>query len=232
MNFGMNDARMGGSTRISDLPDNPGVHKNPMQVDGQNTYLPMNVHPNPYMNGQMQTQNQISMYPQNPSNRQGPDMHVSAVSQPAPPQLSPEQQMMLMNMPSQRLPSRDIPQDTTHYSNDEQIVPNYIPAMDDIKDYVKDHELVLEENLENHKKKVTRGERLDYILSELQTPILVAVLFFTFQLPFLNRLLFKYLSFLSIYKEDGNLNLYGMITKSLIFASAYYLSMKMNTYFE
>jgi len=229
MNIGMNDSRMGGSTRISDLPDNPGVYKNSTQMEGQN-YLPMNVHPNPYMGGQMQTQNQISMYPQNPSNKQ--EMPISVVSQPAPQQLSQEQQLMLMNMPSQRLPSRDIPQDTTQYSNDEQIVPNFIPAMNDIKDYVKDHELVLEENMENHKKKVTRGERLDYILSELQTPILVAVLFFTFQLSFINRMLFKYLSFLSIYKEDGNLNIYGMVTKSLVFASAYYLSIKMNTYFE
>ena len=223
---------LGGSTRISDLPDNPGAYKNAIPTDGQNTYLPMNVHPNPYMNGQASSQTAISMHPQNMSGKQDMSVALSTFSQPSPPTLSQEQQLALMNMPSHRLPSRDIPQDTTQYSNDEQIIPNFIPSMNDIHDYVKEHELVTEEKVEQQRKKVTRGERIDFLLNELQTPLLVGILFFTFQLPFMNRLLFKYTSFLSLYKEDGNLNLYGMIFKSLLFAVAYFFSHKMNTYFD
>ncbi len=223
---------LGGSTRISDLPDNPGAYKNTIQIDGQNTYLPMNVHPNPYMNGQMQTQNQVSVYPQHMSGKQDIPIPSSHLSQPSPPALSQEQQLMLMNMPSQKLPSRDIPQDTIQYSNDEQVIPNFIPTMNDIQDYVKEHELVTEENMQNHKKKITRGERLDYLLNELQMPVFISILYFTFQLPVIHRLLFKYFSFLSLTKEDGNLNVYGMIVKSLLFSLTFYLSSKMTTYFD
>lgn len=200
------------ATRISDLPDISSTKSERGlgggEFSGQNTYMPINNHPNPYMSQQNQ---HMQPPPMQPSQR----MQQTNVG------ISYDQQEMLANMPAHRLPSRDIPIDQTGYTQDEQIVPNYIPPMSDLGDFVKDHELITEE-IKVAQSKKTRGQIIDGIINEIQTPLCIALLYYVFQLPIVNNLLFKYITFLKLYKEDGNLNMNGMILKSLFFGILYY----------
>jgi hypothetical protein len=220
-------------TRISDLPlDNnmqmsnsyspnvpsqghimPNQGPNMGQSVGQEqpNYMPINIHPNPYG---ISAQNPIMPPPQQPN-----------VSQKQ--MMSEEQQMQLQAMQRQRLPSRDIPKDTTGYIQDDQVKPNYIPKSNVSSDYVRDYEDFTEKNRKEYEDKKKESNRLDNFLSEFQTPIFVAILFFFFQLPIINQTFFKPISFLSLHNLDGNFNFYGLFLKSLLFGSAYYSTFKM-----
>jgi hypothetical protein len=194
------------STRISDLPDIPSNIKSERglgEFSGQNSYIPINTHPNPYMNNS------------------GQGMHGGNRNGPYQEDLSFEHKEMIANMPATRLPSRDIPIDPSKYIQDEQIVPNYIPPIKDLNDYVKDHEFITE-TLQTHQSKKTRGQIIDAFISEIQTPFAIALLYYVFQLPVINNLLFKRITFITIYREDGNLNMNGMLLKSLMFGALYY----------
>ena len=61
----------------------------------------------------------------------------------------------------------------------------------------------------------------------LQLPILVALLYFVFQMPVVTTLLRKYFSFLSMYREDGNINFTGLLLKSALFGLAFYAAQSM-----
>lgn len=212
-------------TRISDLPlDNnmqmsnsyspimPSMQGPSMQgtQEQQPNYMPINIHPNPYG---ISAQNPIMPPPQQPN-----------VSQKQ--MISEEQQMQLQAMQRQRLPSRDIHQDTAGYIQDDQVKPNYIPKSNVSSDYVRDYEDFTEKNRAEYENKKKESNRLDNFLSEFQTPIFVAILFFFFQLPIINQTFFKPISFLSLHSLDGNFNFYGLILKSLLFGSAYYSTFK------
>jgi len=212
------------TTRISDLPMDGGapayqaIMPNSMQTKPSansglpTNYIPINVHPNPYGNT---TQNPAAMaLPQ-----------AQQQFMPPPPQsqyLSEEQQAQLANLQHQRLPSRDIHQDTTTYSQDEQVQPNYIPPARNMHDYVREREDMTEKNVREYEAKKKQVSRLDALLTEFQTPIFVTILFFFFQLPMINTLIFKRFSFLSIYNTDGNFNFFGLLFKSILFGFSYY----------
>lgn len=221
------------STRISDLPESgpsmeysngPSNSLAKLQSDGsdaglQNSYMPMNIHPNPYGNAPQPPGISNPFY-QPPATQ--PNMSVAM-----PNQLSQEQMMMMLqNTPTTRLPSRDIQIDSTDYSQDEQIHPNYIPKIQTTDDYVRSHENVNNIKIEKHEKENHRRKLVDLIFSEIQTPFMIALLYFLFQMPFLNSLLFKRFSFLSIYNADGNFNFQGLLLKSILFGSAFYFMMQ------
>jgi hypothetical protein len=63
---------------------------------------------------------------------------------------------------------------------------------------------------------------LDKIFSDLQTPVLVALIFFIFQMPMMNTMFYRNFSFLSLYNTDGNVNFYGIALKSAVFGSVFY----------
>jgi hypothetical protein len=198
----------------------------------QNTYMPMNVHPNPYG---PQTQSAVMPLPQSqPNNKHGmgpnlgmgPNQGMGQGQN----QLTYEQQMMLQNMPQHRLPSRDIPIDTAGYLQDEQTQPNYIPPVKLTSDYINEYEEKHSKKTQEHEQKKHRGRMIDNLLTELQTPMFVAILFFIFQMPIVNTLLYKNFSFLSIYNSDGNINFYGLFLKSMMFGSAYYSLSRFTNY--
>jgi len=197
-------------TRISDLPDQNNVMvsmstSNPSTNSSLPTnYMPINIHPNPYG---ISTQNPIMQNPQQA------DVY---------PSISEEQ---IMQMQKQRLPSRDIPQDTSNHIQDEQVKANYIPKVRFEEDYVRKQEDMTERNLREYEEKNKNEKKLDILMNELQTPILIAILFFFFQIPLVNTF-FKRFSFLSIYNSDGNYNFNGLLLKSIIFGSVYYVVMK------
>lgn len=187
-------------------------------------YIPINVHPNPYG---ISNQNPIMPNPQQTSAPQpGLQTQQGLQSHYAP----EEQQQMLAQMPTQRLPSRDIPRDATGYLHDEQVQANYIPQKNVSSDYVRDYEDMTEKNRIEYERKKKQENRFDMILTELQTPIFIAVLFFFFQLPSVNSYIFKNLAFLAIYDIDGNFNFNGLLLKSLVFGSLYYIVTKTTTY--
>ena len=176
-------------------------------------YIPINIHPNPY-----------GISPQNPimAPQTGGPLLQGPPLQRQPPQLSEQHQMELQNMAHHRLPSRDIPIDATGYLNDEQIQANYVPKVKLTKDYIKDYEEVTDKKIREHEENKYRENRIDSLLSEFQVPIFIMILFFFFQLPIVNSMIFKKFSFLSIYNVDGNFNFYGLLLKSILFGGLYY----------
>ena len=123
-----------------------------------------------------------------------------------------------------QLPSRDMPNTTSHIAQDVQIQPNYVPPPQqhqrDYIQYAEDNHEIEDEYYDTKR----RNASLDSMYDELQTPLLLAVLFFLFQLPFFKKYLFAYLPMLFL--NDGNYNIYGFVFMSIFFAAVYYLLSK------
>jgi hypothetical protein len=112
--------------------------------------------------------------------------------------------------------------DQSGYQQDEEIQPNYIPRVKLTSDYVKDYEDVTNTGIRHHENRKAKTSMVDRILSDLQTPIMVALIFFIFQMPMMTTMLYRNFAFLSVYNPDGNVNFYGMILKSVLFGSVFY----------
>jgi hypothetical protein len=119
-----------------------------------------------------------------------------------------------------QLPSRDIPMNTTGHSNDAQVQPNYVPMHERQSDYIKDYEQT-SDMIDNYNRNVNRSNSLDDMYNEIQTPLLLAVLYFLFQLPFFRRFLFSY--FPILFSNDGNYNINGFLFSSLLFGLLFHL---------
>lgn len=124
-----------------------------------------------------------------------------------------------------KLSSRDIPQDTTQVTMDEQQHPNHVPghgpnAQPSVhnQDYIEQYD-TMETMLANRKRKDTQEERLNRIYEEFQTPILVVVLFFMFQLPFVSKTFKTYMPNLWV---EGNPTLGAYIMQASLFGVSYY----------
>ena len=127
-----------------------------------------------------------------------------------------------------QLPSRDIPMTTSNLTHDVNIQPNYIPPPQSNNDYVKNYEQA-GDIINEYNDNIERNDTLDEMYNEIQVPLLLAVLYFLFQLPFFRKFLFSYLPVL--FSNDGNLNLNGYIFMSSLFGIFYYLINKLNTHF-
>jgi hypothetical protein len=130
-----------------------------------------------------------------------------------------------------QLPSRDIPMTTNNLTNDMSIQPNFIPPLpqtqsqnDYINNYQETNDIINEYN-----SNIDRSNTLDDMYNEIQVPILLAVLYFLFQLPFFRKFLFSY--FPVLFSKDGNLNINGYIFMSSLFGILYYLLNKINNHF-
>tara|TARA_A100001015_G_C15019378_1_gene727209 strand:- start:2098 stop:2664 length:567 start_codon:yes stop_codon:yes gene_type:complete len=124
------------------------------------------------------------------------------------------------------LPSRDLPMNNQHISQDEQQKPNYIPEPEK-NDYIEDNsdfESILKRGKDEHDEQ----DRLDILYEELQTPILVMILFFAFNLPYFNKSLIKNMP--SLFLRDGNLKLSGYVFKTFAFGVSFYGITKMSKY--
>ena len=126
------------------------------------------------------------------------------------------------------LPSRDIPMNTTGHSNDAQVQPNYVPMHERQEDYIKDYEQT-SDTIENYNKNMNRSNSLDDMYNEIQTPLLLAVLYFLFQLPFFRRFLFSY--FPILFSNDGNYNINGFLFSSVLFGLLFHLLNKVTNHF-
>jgi hypothetical protein len=82
------------------------------------------------------------------------------------------------------------------------------------------------ENYNNNKK---YSDSLDDMYSEIQAPLLIAALYFLFQLPFFRKYLLSY--FPVLFSMDGNLNINGFLFMSALFGILFYLLNKITVHF-
>jgi hypothetical protein len=128
-----------------------------------------------------------------------------------------------------QLPSRDIPMNTTSHNTDPQIHPNYVPPPQNNVDYIKDYDSP-ENMVNNYNNKMNVTNSLDEMYNEIQTPLLLSILYFLFQLPFFRRFLFSY--FPILFANDGNYNLNGYLFCSVLFGLLFHLLNKLTNYFN
>ena len=131
---------------------------------------------------------------------------------------------------STQLQSRDIPTTTTHLAQDPHVQANFIPqipssSMDYIQEEEDNDDIII-----NYNKNVINSNNLDQMYNELQTPILISVLFFLFQLPIFKKIMFTHLPIL--FFKDGNINLYGYTFTSIMFGLLYYILFKVMMFFN
>lgn len=128
-----------------------------------------------------------------------------------------------------QLPSRDIPMNSNNITADPQVMPNYIPQPQvNNQDYIKNYEQTSDMiNQYNKGKQVNNS--LDDIYNEIQTPLLLAVLYFLFQLPFFKKFLYTYIPVL--FSNDGNYNVNGYLFTSILFGILFHFLMKTTSYF-
>ena len=226
-------------TRISDLPviGSGSMHTeiHEPQFNDSNIYIPLNPHPNPYgikdqgyippPHHQSKTEN----------TQQGQQGHMQQpqqqghMQQPQQGHMQQPQQQGHMQ-PEYRLPQRDIPMDITDFTHDEQIQPNYIPKPKLTSDYVNRHEKATISKIREYEEEQKKEAVINQWIDQLYQPMIIGILYFIFQLPIINTLVFKRFSFLSIYKEDGNFNLLGIFIKSLLFSSTFLFFEKIAQY--
>lgn len=127
-----------------------------------------------------------------------------------------------------QLSSRDIPMATSGHTTDPYIQPNYVPEIKNQVDYIKNYEQTTD-MLNDYNANFQRQNSLDEMYNEIQTPLLLAVLYFLFQLPFFKKFLFSY--FPVLFSKDGNHNINGFVFTSALFGLLYYLLNKITTHF-
>uniref|UniRef100_A0A6C0K9U7 Uncharacterized protein n=1 Tax=viral metagenome TaxID=1070528 RepID=A0A6C0K9U7_9ZZZZ len=119
---------------------------------------------------------------------------------------------------STSLPNRDLPTNNNHITQDEQIQPNYVPKPENTNYIENDQDF--ETLIEQSKNKKGEQDRLDVLYDELQTPVIVMILFFFFQLPIFQKTLAKNIP--SLFSRDGNPSFSGYLFKTAAFGAVFY----------
>jgi hypothetical protein len=198
------------STSIDALPT-------PNNINMNVTEQPVQPTPQPNIQQASPPPPQISQPPQ------PPQQNVPSI---APPNLNSttiNHALSDMQNNTMQLPTRDIPMETANIIQDEQVKPNYIPN-ENTPEYIEEKD-TYDSMIEQNKKKQEAQDTTDLIYEELQFPVLVAVLYFLFQLPAVQKKFITYLP--SLFNRDGTMSLGGYLTKSLSFGGIIYLSLKL-----
>tara|TARA_B100001093_G_scaffold97959_2_gene89988 strand:- start:4344 stop:4871 length:528 start_codon:yes stop_codon:yes gene_type:complete len=126
------------------------------------------------------------------------------------------------------LPSRDIPSNPIQHSHDISTTPNYVPESDK-KNFIENFQN--EKGYENkvQRERVVKGN-LDILFDEFHLSALVGLLYFLFQLPIFKSTMYKLFGFL--FKKDGNYNLGGYISVSVLFGLAFYAAERVIEHFS
>jgi len=127
-----------------------------------------------------------------------------------------------------QLQSRDIQMNTNGITTDPYIQTNYVPPPQQNIDYIKNCEQTTD-MIDDYNKNMRTNNSLDDMYNEIQVPLLLAVLYFLFQLPFSRKFLFNY--FPILFSIDGNMNINGFLFTSILFGLLYYLLNKITTHF-
>lgn len=122
------------------------------------------------------------------------------------------------------LPSRDIPSNPLQVNNDVEIKPNYVPPPPTQEDYINN--MQTPEHLIQENNRVQNNiDSLELLYGEFQLPLLICILYFLFQLPIFKKNLKKFIP--SFFGNDGNPNLYGYFFNSALFATMFYILLKL-----
>ena len=113
------------------------------------------------------------------------------------------------------LPSRDIPIQENRI--DMQTQPNYVP---EAKNYIQDYE-THEHILNESRREANKKDSMELIFEKIQVPLLIALIYFFFHLPSVNKAFLTHCAF--CFHKDGNMNLNGYILKSVAFAGLYFI---------
>ena len=126
------------------------------------------------------------------------------------------------------LPARDIPNTTTQHSHDISTTPNYVPESQE-KNYIENYKN--EKGYENNvqREKIIKSN-LDILFDEFHLSALIGLLYFLFQLPIFKSTMHKLFGFL--FKKDGNYNLGGYISVSVLFGLSFYASQRVIEHFS
>lgn len=209
-----------------------------------NNYMPMDIHPNPYGNGipsvdslpfpqytkqeshqernqggggpmPMQNQMQVPMQVQSPPPQMQVKVPPSSNQTTVLPEMFPEE--------IQRLPSRDIPMDTTRYAHDEAIQANYIPPPPKrVQKYIQEYDETESAKIHQHETTKKRRDWYESLFHHYQHSLFICVLYFIFQMHIISQIMSTYLGkWTFLYQSDGHLSVYGMVLKSVIFAAIY-----------
>jgi len=111
-----------------------------------------------------------------------------------------------------KLPSRDIPMDQNHLTHDEQTRPNYVPMIQQKNKYIDEDDDI--------QPKSQNKNIFENFFDYFQLPLLLAVMYFIFEMPSFKSMLLSYLPFL--FGIDGNYNFNGITIVSIIFSFLYY----------
>lgn len=215
---------MSDTTSIDDLPTASGQNANTQNHNiviqktepGAMSYSPNVPDLAPLQQQQQQQQQQTPLNPNQQPNQKLMNELVSGV-----------QRASMTGMTA--LPSRDIPRDTTGMMQDAQVQPTYVPQPQRHVDYIQDHET--SSTLERVMHQNTRGSNTDTLetfYEEVQSPLMLAILYFAFQLPAVKRYMFRYLPS-ALFNADGNANLTGLIATSAMFGLSFYTLQKSMT---
>ena len=198
---------MTSTTSLSDLPISPQSEENvQMQMSEKNVVVENNMN-----NIQSQRENELkniqsSQIPNIPKAIEGADLNkfVTGIQDAA-------------ASGALNLPARDIPQSQNHITQDEQIKANFVPPQSNT-DYIGEGQ-TNDEIIRQNAAKTQEKDSLDQMYDNIQTPLLLAVLYFIFQLPVVKKNLFKIIP--SLFKKDGQYNLIGYLVTSCAFAAVY-----------
>ena len=125
------------------------------------------------------------------------------------------------------LPSRDIPRDTYRITQDQQVTANYVPRETKNVNYIDDHETnaTLARVMQQNTRASNRAESLESFYEEVQSPLMLSIIYFAFQLPGVKRYMNRYFPS-SLYNSDGNPSLSGLVVTSVLFGTVFYIFQK------
>jgi hypothetical protein len=123
---------------------------------------------------------------------------------------------------STSLQSRDIPMSMEQITHDFTARPNFVPNTAAEKvNYIQDEETM--ETLIKQKREEKKNQ-MEFFYDEIQTPLLVMVMFFVFQLPIFKKSMVN--NFQAFFHRNGNYNLKGMVFTTVLFGGFYYSIIK------
>ena len=118
------------------------------------------------------------------------------------------------------LPNREIPtNNNAHLTRMNKLTKFYTNENENYEE-----ERSMEDLIKQSQNKKVEQDRLDIMYEELQTPLMVMILFFFFQLPIFQKTMTKYAP--SLFLRDGNPTFSGYFVKTLGFGVTYYIITK------
>jgi hypothetical protein len=127
-----------------------------------------------------------------------------------------------------QLISRDIPMNTINLTQDPETRANYIPNLPESNNDYIGNNMNPYEMIDKYNNRIERNNQMEDVYKEIQIPLLLAVLYFLFQLPIFKKYLFCY--FPILFANDGNFNINGYLFTSILFSMFYYLLNKINNF--